>query len=240
MAQFGAIQDEGAQRRRWIADPSEPGCYIERSTLTYPHLLEKFTNLTTKHVHPEDDFDEHVLDAMVEPEESKVIATDRRQWRNFDIYSPLLNVSAHTGPGMIIIDVMFRARLGGPITAELMANVPAASAVVQALYTRDFDLKDLRCVFVNCIVNKNTIGFIMDHIYKPEIFAEFPDLDFVPVAWDYGTPEYDGLLGTRIGRVVAYLILEAFERGARRISRITTYMSEGLSATHLRFDIEAI
>jgi hypothetical protein len=141
---------------------------------------------------------------------------------------------------MIIIDVMTRAQLGPKVTSKLRANVPTASAVAQAFYERDFDLNDLRCVFVNGIINKNTVGFIREHIYNPEDFNEFPGLDFAPQTWKYASPEYDGLLGTRIGKVVAYLVLGAFERGTRRISQIVTYSYEGISAVHMRFDIEVV
>ncbi|KAJ6088598.1 hypothetical protein N7486_009859 [Penicillium sp. IBT 16267x] len=219
-SRFGAIQDEGAQRRRWIADSNEPGCYIGRSTLTFSHLVDRYEGLTAEPVDPDTYFEEH--------------------YQNFELNSHLLNWSGCTGPGMIIIDVMTRAQLGPKVTFKLRANVPTASAVAQAFYERDFDLNDLRCVFVNGIINKNTVGFIREHIYNPEDFDNFPGLDFAPQTWKYASPEYDGLLGTRIGKVVAYLVLGAFERGTRRISQIVTYSYEGIRAVHMRFDIEVV
>ncbi|KAJ5664572.1 hypothetical protein N7507_005303 [Penicillium longicatenatum] len=236
---FGAIEDDGALRRRWIDDPSEPDCFIERSTLTFSQLVGRYEGrgFSTRRVDPDSDFEGHVLTAIEELERKEVISTVR-EYENFELDSPLLAWSGCTGSGVIIIDLMQRSRIGAKVTHEMMGDVPNASSIAQAFYERDFDLDDLRCVFVNDIVNRNTVDFFLEHIHNKEFYDDFPGQTSVPQTWDHGSPEYDGLLGTRIGKVVAYLVLGAFKRGTRRISRIVTYSSKEINTIHMRFDID--
>ncbi|KAJ5110078.1 hypothetical protein N7532_002723 [Penicillium argentinense] len=58
------------------------------------------------------------------------------------------------------------------------------------------------------------------------------------VVWGYGTPGYDALLGTRMGKVAVYLVLGVYPRGTCRIARVVTW-EHNLEA-NLRFDIEAV
>lgn len=236
---YGSIEEEGAQRRRWIDDPSEPGCFIERSTLTYSQIVNRYegTGFSTRPVDPDPDFEGHVLTAIKELEQKEIISPVR-EYENFELDSPLLAWSGCTGSGVIIIDVMMRSRVGGNITREIMDDVPHASCIAQAFYQRDFELDDLRSIFVSDIVNKNTVGFFHEHIYDENFYDDFPGQISVPQTWEHGSPEYDGLLGTRIGKVVAYLVLGAFPRGTRRISRIVTYSSKGKNYIHMRFDLD--
>lgn len=236
---FGAVEVEGAQRRRWIDDPSEPGCFIERSTLTYSQVVNRYEGMgfSTRPVDPDPDFEGHVLTAIKQLEQKEVINSGR-EYENFELDSPLLAWSGCTGSGVIIIDVMMRSRIGGNITREMMDDVPQASSIAQAFYQRDFELDDLRSIFVNDIVNKNTVGFFHEHIYDEKFYDDFPGQTSVPQTWEHGSPEYDGLLGTRIGKVVAYLVLGAFPRGTHRISRIITYSSKGKNFIHMRFDLD--
>ncbi|KAJ5914530.1 hypothetical protein N7504_003413 [Penicillium tannophilum] len=236
---YGAIEVKGAQLRRWIDDPSEPGCFIERSTLTYSQIVNKYEGMgfSTRPVDPDLVFEGHVLTAIKELEQKEIISSVRG-YENFELDTPLLSWSGCTGSGVIIIDVMTRSRPGANITREMMDDVPHASCIAQAFYQRDFDLSDLRSIFVNDIVNRDTVGFFHDHIYDEKFYDDFPGQTSVPQTWEHGSPEYDGLLGTRIGKVVAYFVLGAFPRGTRRISRIVTYSSKGKNYIYMRFGLD--
>lgn len=93
-----------------------------------------------------------------------------------------------------------------------------------------FSLDSLRHVFVTTVINHDTNGFITQELYRGRPILE-------PQAWHIGSPAYDALLGTRIGMVVAYLVLGAYERGARRIKSITIWPDTS-GCPNLRFDIE--
>lgn len=47
------------------------------------------------------------------------------------------------------------------------------------------------------------------------------------------------LLGTRIGKLVAYIVLGAFDRGTRRIRQVVVWHSPSYYA-HMRVDLELI
>ncbi|CAI7592911.1 unnamed protein product [Penicillium manginii] len=115
----------------------------------------------------------------------------------------------------------------------------------QAFYTRNFEMNTLRHVFVQHIINEETAPFVKDLLYSENNInrrgLSWPAS--VPQVWDYGTPEYDGLIGSRIGKFVAYLVLSAFLRGTRRIARIETWASVTEiwdHRLHIRFDIELV
>jgi hypothetical protein len=53
------------------------------------------------------------------------------------------------------------------------------------------------------------------------------------------SPEFNALLGTRLGKVVAYFILGAYGQGVKRIAKITFFNAER-KQLNLRFDIESV
>ncbi|KAJ5765327.1 hypothetical protein N7520_004886 [Penicillium odoratum] len=236
-AKFGDIQNEGAQRRRWIANPSEPGCYIEKSTLTFHDLVNRYNSglITTDRVVFSQEIDDHVLEKIKELEKSRKVSSDRSKYATFDLNGHDFSWSGIIGPGIIVLSSIFRVKKE-PGTQVRDMDLPriTASAVTQAFYTRDFDIESLRCIFVSFVINKSTIEFITEQLYENATWA-----DDVPRTWEYGTPEYDGLIGTRIGRVIAYFVLGAYDRGTHRISSIVTYPCP-TGGVHMRFDIEAI
>ncbi|KAJ5641787.1 hypothetical protein N7490_005787 [Penicillium lividum] len=213
-ARFGDIQNEGAQRRRWIANPSEPGCYIEKSTLTFHDLVNRYDLglITTDRVVFSQEIEDHVLEKIEELEKSRKVSSNSSKYETFDLNGHDFSWSGIIGPGIIVLSSIFRVKKE-PGTQIRDMDLPriTASAVTQAFYTRDFDL-----------------------LYDD---ATWPDN--VPRTWEYDTPEYDGLIGTRIGRVIAYFVLGAYDRGTHRISSIVTYPCP-TGGAHMRFDIEAI
>ncbi|KAJ6034576.1 uncharacterized protein N7446_009327 [Penicillium canescens] len=57
--------------------------------------------------------------------------------------------------------------------------------------------------------------------------------------WMPPSPEFNALLGTRLGKVVAYFILGAYGQGVKRIAKIT-FFNVKRKQLNLRFDIENV
>lgn len=96
------------------------------------------------------------------------------------------------------------------------------------------------------VINPETVGFIQTQLYSEDnglIWAVFKsDVDLEdPETWAHGTPEYDALLGTRIGKLISYIVLGGFERGSFRIAQVVTWPSWLLGArANMRFDNEPV
>ncbi|KAJ5167133.1 uncharacterized protein N7482_005914 [Penicillium canariense] len=235
-ARYGRFQDEGEERRRWIADPGEPDCFIPRSTLTFTDIWARYSRLVS---YPENPCYEiqGSFEALGLPPESRL--ENVSPYRYFNLESPFVHWMGYTGPGMVLLADIGRVQVGVDATWERRRRVPPISAISQAFYERDFPIHTLRYVFVACVINENTLGFLSKQLYtQPTLNLSWPDQ--TPRSWIYGTPEYDGLLGTRIGKLVAYLVLGAFARGTRRISQIVTKSNHGGESACMRFDIETI
>ncbi|KAJ6013903.1 hypothetical protein N7540_008494 [Penicillium herquei] len=151
----------------------------------------------------------------------KVIAAERPQgtdpreaWTNY--------CEGIVAPGVFFIEQMFRK------------SGPFASEISRLLYRKHFALESLKHVFLLNIINLDTKGLVTDHIYASHNNLVWPDPE--PRVWRRGTPEYEAILGTKLGRFVARLVIGSFEPGSRRISQIITWCQNRLLQT--RFDIE--
>lgn len=78
--------------------------------------------------------------------------------------------------------------------------------------------------------------FDMNLLY-PAKQLRWPD-GGVQRSWVLGTPEFEALLETKVGRVVSRLVLGPFERGNMRIYIIATWRNPG--RVQMRFDIQYI
>ncbi|KAJ5183846.1 hypothetical protein N7492_001462 [Penicillium capsulatum] len=116
-----------------------------------------------------------------------------------------------TGPGILVLDNIER---------PLDSPAPPISQISQALYQRCHSMSNL----------SRDNGLVWNYGDKKPIALE-------PQTWPRGSDEYDALLGSQIGKVVAYLVLGGFERGTRRIARIMTWPAERRRLM-MRFDIE--
>jgi hypothetical protein len=117
-----------------------------------------------------------------------------------------------------------------------LPSTPYISEVSQAVYTRDFPIETLRYVFVHNIINDDTFAFLQYYLYAEES-GLFRNGCYEYRVWEFDTLQYQGLLGTTFGKLVAALVLGAFEPGTRRIARIVT---GGNYMVSIRFDIEVI
>lgn len=107
---------------------------------------------------------------------------------------------------------------------------PFISELSIAAYKRSFPLDSLQHVFVTYIKNKTTRPVLKSLCPKDEV-----------VVLEHGTPEYQTLLGTPIGKLVAHLVLGAYERGTRHISRVTIWWTgPRQNRAQVQFDIETI
>jgi len=101
-------------------------------------------------------------------------------------------------------------------------------------------LDSLKYIMVSDIINPDTVGFAEPNLYG-ESFHDDPYFynEYLGVrTWEYGTDEYQALLGTQIGKISASFVLGAFPRGTRRISRVVTWINDSL--LYMRFDIEVV
>lgn len=109
-----------------------------------------------------------------------------------------------------------------------------ASQIAQVLYEKEAPINTLKRVLAINVGNAGTKGSIQVQLYTAANGLVYETSG--PQIFVYGIPEYEGLLGTRIGSIVAYLVLGGFPRGTRRISQITVWFSE-IGELNLQFDV---
>jgi hypothetical protein len=138
----------------------------------------------------------------------------------------------YTGPGVIFLLDVER-------TPD--SNAPPISDLTKFVYEQTFNIDGLKYVFVQNIINRQTQAFIYNILYTNErlgyTWGDHPGDQRI---WERNSPVYQALLGTRIGKIVSYLLLASYPRGTRRIARVVTYRIDDLMSIHMRFDIEKI
>lgn len=230
-ADLQALQEAGALRQEWIANP-EADCPIPPCTLTFRDL---------RHWH-KTYFNDELHDSIRE----KAVALGLPDDREVYVYTSMSTESrltstlaslgdiwvGRTGPNVLFIEIVNRM----PGSTE-----PQSSEIAKAVFENDFNISGLRYVFVVDVVNEQTKHFAETQLYTKD-GKGFVIRDTALRTWEYGTPQYRSLLGTRIGKMVAYLVLGAFQRGTRRIARIVTWYAgyEGpcMGDLQIRFDLE--
>ncbi|KAJ5923406.1 hypothetical protein N7454_008651 [Penicillium verhagenii] len=130
-----------------------------------------------------------------------------------------------TAPGLIFIEIIERK---STVTGQ---DIPQISDLTKIAYEHRWSLQTLEHI---CIYKGNGLTWIHHEDETEESTTH---------AWEYGTPEYQALLGTRIGRIVGFLVLNGFEQGTRRIARIVTFHAkendyESELSLFIGFDIE--
>ncbi|CAG7955443.1 unnamed protein product [Penicillium salamii] len=133
----------------------------------------------------------------------------------FDPESLRLNVwTGQSGPGVLVIEEIKRK------------TGPYSSQISQAVYENDFDPSTLNYIYFVDVQNEDTLDFVTDQLYTPSNGVVEQDDEITErYEWEYGSPEFDGLLGTKFGNHVVYLIMGAFKRGTRRIQRVRTWFA---------------
>lgn len=140
------------------------------------------------------------------------------------------------GKGVVYIHDMIRLKGSGG---------PYASEITKAVYEKKYPIETLKHVYmVDVRDNPEATDFIKNQLYSSSKGLSWPDTK--PRSWEIGTPEYQALLGTQLGKTMVYLVLGAFARGTREITRVVTWQSKSYKTRgyrvriHMRFDIDLI
>ncbi|KAJ5482277.1 hypothetical protein N7475_001089 [Penicillium sp. IBT 31633x] len=227
LRQYGNYQDEGAIRQRWVEDVTDDTCQIQPSTLTVADLISDGWYIkSSKHGAPFTIAQNvHALGYPAELVFSQILArkVGHGPYGDLDdenVYDMIF------GEGIMIAEGIFRC------------DGPQFSEVARALFQEVAEPQTLRYFYACDIVNANTRRFVQEMLYTSRNNLEWPPGYEAPRIWHYNTPEYQGILGTRIGKCAAYLVLEIFPRGTRYIARIMTW--DHACSIQMRFDIEPI
>ncbi|KAJ5382375.1 hypothetical protein N7517_000286 [Penicillium concentricum] len=236
-AELAVYRAKGAQLIAWLEDPNEPGCNIAPTTASLDDLL----NAT-----PPDHFeigDAHFTnpgDVMLggEPETVGLIPYGSR-YRRVAISSKVTNQAVleaagrdhannsynHlTGPGLLVAYAIFRYD-------NVQWNVAA-----RAVYKLDYDMETLKYIMFHHVVNEETQPYILRVIY-PRRGLEFDKSSEAPcLKVERGTREFEELLGTKLGKAAAILLISALPRGTRRIARAVIWNS--VYKVQVRFELE--
>ncbi|KAJ5184460.1 hypothetical protein N7491_007675 [Penicillium cf. griseofulvum] len=220
----------GAQYQAWIAGRTTTACPIQRSRVTWEDLVH----------HPIEDysFEVYLNEFRSTPEEVGSIESTGLStginWRYV-----FLRRYGHWDGGREEGWTVYQHRTGlGAIFAENITRRfgPYWAQVAQAQYQLDNPIDTLRYVYFTNVQSLYTWPYVEIHLYPRHGLHWFDDPE--PQCWSYGTREYQELLGTKLGRGVARLVLGAWPRGTHRIDSIYTWTFVG--NLQMRFDIERI
>lgn len=221
---YGERQKAGAMLVNWISDPRARDCKVSRSKLTAQDLESRGYTIryTSKSLNSK----------YVEPLSQVGLPTEGEFYHHIDIEAPFatgkFKFEAYIGESLVILEDIVRG------------NHPHISEISQALYESKFAMDSLKYIMVSDIINTDTVGFVEPSLYDenvngdPYFYNEYPGVR----TWNHDTDEYQALLGTQIGKISASLVLGAFTRGTRRISRVVTWINDSL--LYMRFDIELV
>lgn len=230
---YNKFQNLGAQRRRWIENTDEPNCPVSLSTLTFADLRQNLGFPLPRRENIDAIFARQVIELGLPNEFGKDSDGHSSAYSRFESPAGTDFIwNGNTGPGVIVIDEVERSP---------SSTAPRIAYMTKAIYEYGFPLASLSHVLISTIINRNTRRFLKKMLYAPKNNLTWPTLastsrEFPPLTWKHGTAEYDGLLGTELGKIISCLVLSAYPRGTRQISRIVTWHFP----LCMRFDIEDI
>jgi hypothetical protein len=216
---YGRIQRQGAELRRYIADARKPNCPIFPNTLTI-HDLARSDSIEVSQESPLDPDLTNLFHNLNLPPPS--LPHHDSVYRTFELDSNALEWRGFIGPEVIIIEDIDRHS----------ENAPHMSEVSLAMYQADYLIDTLRHVVLTHVVEEDTLNVLKSELHRNVVCS-----DTWWRSWEYGTPEYDALMGTRIGKLVAYMVLGGFRRGSKRISRINTVKNPRGTSANFHFEI---
>lgn len=228
---YGEHQNRGRKFQAWISDPVISGCYVGPSTLTYDALAAWVLT---------DDLSED-LDSQPDSDNEQVINLAQQLRLEDSLTMHVINSPSPPSPGGTPgegNDFRFFIAPGYLFILTMFRNSgPYASQIAQAVYESSYAINTLRQVIMVGVKNADTIDFLKGRIFTAANGFVWPDSG--PQTFVHGTAEYEGILGTKLGSVMAYTVLGAFTRGTRRISQISVDPSNA-GYTRLAFDIEEV
>ncbi|KAJ5562115.1 hypothetical protein N7535_003428 [Penicillium sp. DV-2018c] len=220
--EYGKWQVDGAKRQHWIEDATDDTCEIEPSTLTVQDLHDMGYHVRFD---PEPGLPDVLSDDVLSLGYSLSQMTQCMASRR-TIDSKRNNFLIIAGTELAVVEKIFRY------------DGLQFSQVAVTMMRHVMEPESLRHLYFADIVNEDTKEFFKSMLYTERNGLEWPPITSCPDVWDYNTPQYQGLLGTRIGKCAAHLVLEAFPRGTYRIARVVTWYCS--PAVQMRFDVEPI
>ncbi|KAJ5158185.1 uncharacterized protein N7500_007836 [Penicillium coprophilum] len=238
VAEVAEYRRKGAQLQAWLEDPNEPGCNIAPITTTLDDLMnaappDRFEVSDSSFVNPQD-----IMDGG-EPSTVGLIPTGcyyRRTTIDNKVTNPaILAAAGHKhlnngyshlcGPDLLVANSIFRYD-------NVQWNV-----VARAVYTLDRGMETLKFIMFSHVVNNETQPYILQELY-PRLGLVFDDTYHGPlVKVERGSREFEELLGTKLGKAAAILLISSLPRGTRRIARAVIWNS--LYRVQVRFEIES-
>jgi hypothetical protein len=237
-AQVATYRAKGAQLQRWLEDPNEPNCYISPIMTTIDDLLQAPSPRTFEVSSAGWDDPYDLMDGG-EPE-SVGLTTTGHHYRYITISNRVTdpkvlrafereyasNSYAHIcGPGLLVAHSFFRYD-------NFQWN-----EIGHAVYTIDRPINTLKYIMFRHVINEETKPYILKELY-PRLGLRFKIQQFKPCQKiERGTPEYEELLGTKLGKAAAILLISSLPRGTRRIARAVIWNVGG--KIMVRFEVES-
>lgn len=224
--------EAGTKIHRWIEDPRVRGCFVPRIYLKLTDISQRGWSIRQFAVSFPSSFLHDAITLGI-PVTGSVSGNSDCSGIGIKLEFQMTshNYPSHRLEGTIARSVIFITL----IERVLGAPPPWISELIKVAYENEFPLDTLRHIFLNIVINEDTKHLIKTLLYTSERGLSWPDDE--RRIWEYPTPEYHAILGTRIGKVVGYFVLGAFTRGTRRVSRIVSWAGV-LETITLRFDLE--
>ncbi|KAJ5162046.1 hypothetical protein N7492_007438 [Penicillium capsulatum] len=226
------LREQGTRVMRWIESTGEPCCPIPPQALTFEQVEQ---DVEVK-VGEDREFPPDLREIPHEPG----VLPGQAPCRTFHARYRQVFWAGMTAPGLIIIQNITRERTVG-------TGQPHSTELALAFYLRDHPIESLRHVFVTGVMNAQTRAYLEKHLYGDlwprdgnkwkKGTREYRDLMPTQVL-EHGSEHFEALMGTRIGRTVAYLVLGGFPRGTRRILVYVVHVVH--YHFEFRFDLEPI
>lgn len=230
------LRRRGRELQEWIADPNAPGCNVEFEHVDMRRLMSMFAEICGDE-DPRQGFGSIVVGAPshIRTNMASLGLPMERDYR--DVHMTKLCQNADGIMGRNHYTLVMRHGMLASLDIRRF-NGPYWPQVCQAVWRLDpaNKMEDLKYFYVVDIINKQTEQFLGKYMDEARGYV-VPDDQLRPHILDYGTKEYQEVLGTQIGRGVARFILSAFPRGTRRIGRIAVFLHDG-KHIQLRFDFE--
>ena len=228
---FQRFRKLGAQYQKWISNPNSEGCNIAPATLTRQQMLasspdsdcwvleeEFFSSAPMGSLKGGDPLSMNLAPGEVYLETHLTRTSQKSERWLKNSYHHIM------GPGIIIAAIIFRKE--GPHWNE----------IARALYDATFEIHSLKHIVFTDVTNMETEGYVCNGLYPGRNLLTNEQMKGYQTL-QYGSPEYQQMLGTTLGKAVACLVLSSFPRGSVHISRVLTWWSDYGSLT-IRFDIE--
>ncbi|KAJ6190375.1 hypothetical protein N7519_000396 [Penicillium mononematosum] len=224
---------KGHAYQAWIADPTLAGCRCGRARKTLFELLNA-NNEKERFTCPENHFGDPPLYIQVDLQQLG-LPTSQEKYR----FARLLHYGYDRNSDKR--ESQYQHSIAeGVLIAECIYRYagPHWSNIAIAQYSFDHPIDTLKYLYFTNVQNDETLPYLQEILY-PRYDVDWPKLHRIESqTWEYDTDEYKEILGTKLGKAAACLVIGAWERGTHRIARIHTLGRN--YEIHLRFDIEAL